>query len=122
MKNKQKSGKQLNKWERKLREEGLYPEPYPEHCLSLENLPGTEYQDIERDWSFVSEVIDSIPWLSSRQKEIFLLKCQGCSLTQIADILRLSPGTVRGYWSRIRKKIIKKNKNILKIPAFLFSQ
>jgi RNA polymerase sigma factor (sigma-70 family) len=98
----------LNKWERKLREEGLYPEPYPEHCLSLENLPDTEYQDIERDWSFVSEVIDSIPWLSSRQKEIFLLKCQGCSLTQIADILRLSPGTVRGYWSRIRKKIIKK--------------
>ncbi len=108
MKNKQKSGKQLNKWEKKLREEGLYPEPYPEHCLSLENLPDTEYQDIERDWSFVSEVIDSIPWLSSRQKEIFLLKCQGCSLTQIADILRLSPGTVRGYWSRIRKKIIKK--------------
>ena len=108
MKNTQKSGKQLNKWEKKLREEGLYPEPYPEHCLSLENLPGTEYQDIERDWSFVSEVIDSIPWLSSRQKEIFLLKCQGCSLTQIADILRLSPGTVRGYWSRIRKKIIKK--------------
>jgi RNA polymerase sigma factor (sigma-70 family) len=108
MKNKQKSEKQLNKWERKLREEGLYPEPYPEHCLSLENLPDTEYQDIERDWSFVSEVIDSIPWLSSRQKEIFLLKCQGCSLTQIADILRLSPGTVRGYWSRIRKKIIKK--------------
>ncbi len=108
MKNKQKSEKQLNKWERKLREEGLYPEPYPEHCLSLKNLPDTEYQDIERDWSFVSEVIDSIPWLSSRQKEIFLLKCQGCSLTQIADILRLSPGTVRGYWSRIRKKIIKK--------------
>ena len=108
MKNKQKSGKQLNKWERKLREEGLYPEPYPEHCLSLENLPDTEYQDTEQDWSFVSEVIDSIPWLSSRQKEIFLLKCQGCSLTQIADILRLSPGTVRGYWSRIRKKIIKK--------------
>ena len=108
MKNKQKSEKQLNKWERKLREEGLYPEPYPEHCLSLESLPDTEYQDIERDWSFVSEVIDSIPWLSSRQKEIFLLKCQGCSLTQIADILRLSPGTVRGYWSRIRKKIIKK--------------
>lgn len=98
----------MNKWEKKLREEGLYPEPYPEHCLSLENLPDTEYQDTEQDWSFVSEVIDSIPWLSSRQKEIFLLKCQGCSLTQIADILRLSPGTVRGYWSRIRKKIIKK--------------
>lgn len=108
MKNKQKSGKQLNKWERKLREEGLYPEPYSNCCLSLESLPDIESQDNEQDWSFVDEIINNINWLSPRQKEIFLLKCQGCSLIQIADILRLSPGTVRGYWARIRKKIIKK--------------
>ena len=107
MKNKQKSGKQLNKWERKLREEGLYPEPYPEHCLSLENLPDTEYQDTEQDWSFVDSIIASIPWLTERQKEIWALKCRGCSINQIAEILKVSRGTVSRILERVEKKIKK---------------
>ena len=105
MKNKQKSGKQLNKWEKKLREEGLYPEPYPEHCLSLESLPDMEFQDIEQDWSFVDSIVASIPWLTERQKEVFALKCGGCSINQIADILKISRGTVSRTLERIEKKI-----------------
>ena len=107
MKNKQKSGKQLNKWERKLREEGLYPEPYPQGGLSLENLPEIPYAGKEEDWSFVDSIIASIPWLTERQKEVFALKCRGYSINQIADILKISRGTVSRTLERIKKKIKK---------------
>ena len=107
MKNKQKSGKQLNKWERKLREEGLYPEPYPQGGLSLENLPEIPYAGKEEDWSFVDSIIASIPWLIERQKEVFALKCRGYSINQIADILKISRGTVSRTLERIKKKIKK---------------
>lgn len=107
MKNKQKSGKQLNKWERKLREEGLYPEPYPQGGLSLENLPEIPYAGKEEDWSFVDSIIASIPWLTERQKEIWALKCRGCSINQIAEILKVSRGTVSRILERVEKKIKK---------------
>jgi len=107
MKNKQKSEKQLNKWERKLREEGLYPEPYPQGGLSLENLPEIPYAGKEEDWSFVDSIIASIPWLTERQKEVFALKCRGYSINQIAETLEVSRGTVSRVLERIKKKIKK---------------
>ena len=98
----------MNKWERKLREEGLYPEPYSQGGLSLEGL-GEEICNIidSSDWSFVDSIIASITWLTERQKEVFALKCRGCSENQIADILRVSRGTVSRTWGTIKKKIKK---------------
>jgi len=97
----------LNKWERKLREEGLYPEPYPQGGLSLENLPEIPYAGKEEDWSFVDSIIASIPWLTERQKEVFALKCRGYSINQIAETLEVSRGTVSRVLERIKKKIKK---------------
>ena len=108
MKRKQGSDrKSLTSWEKKLRSEGLYPEPYSQGGLSLENLPEIPYAGKEEDWSFVDSIIASITWLTERQKEVWALKCRGYSLNQIAEILKVSRGTVSRILERIKKKIKK---------------
>ncbi|NLP33491.1 MAG: sigma-70 family RNA polymerase sigma factor [Oligella ureolytica] len=100
--------KSLTSWEKKLRSEGLYPEPYSQGGLSLEGL-GEEICNIidSSDWSFVDSIIASITWLTERQKEVLALKCRGYSLNQIAEILKVSRGTVSRILERVEKKIKK---------------
>ena len=108
MKRKQASDKKLlTSWEIQLRSEGLYPLPYPKNHISLENLSDVAYEVEEYDWDFVDSIVEDIPWLTRRQKEVFALKCRGCSENQIADILRISRGTVSRTWRVIKKKIKK---------------
>lgn len=99
--------KLLTSWEIQLRSEGLYPLPYPKNHISLENLSDVAYEVEEYDWDFVDSIVEDIPWLTRRQKEVFALKCRGCSENQIADILRISRGTVSRTWRTIKKKIKK---------------
>lgn len=43
--------------------------------------------------------------LTSRQRSILMLRLQGFSDREIAQMLRISPTTVRAHWHRIRQQI-----------------
>ena len=98
--------KSLTSWEKKLRSEGLYPEPYSQGGLSLEGLEEEICNIIDSsDWSFVDSIIASITWLTERQKEVLTLKCRGYSINQIAEALNIKKETVRTVLKRIKRKI-----------------
>lgn len=54
--------------------------------------------------NFAKYIIKRKAWLSKRELEIVELLSLGCSLKQVAGILRLTEGTVKVYSARMRKK------------------
>lgn len=96
----------MSYYESILRRERLYPEPYPENALSLEELQekGFEPSFPRRTSSDTCDTAFCIlrRKLTSRQVRILRLRLQGMSLRQIARVLKVSHETVRRDFQAIR--------------------
>lgn len=95
----------MSYYESILRREGLYPEPYPEGTLSLEELEesGHKLQKVPVtpvDYSACEFAVRSLRCLTSRQRKILRMVVEGKSLREIGRALGISQVAV---WKQLRR-------------------
>lgn len=97
----------LRYYERLLRKEGLYPEPFPEGCASLDDLNeqgALACVNLDVSGVLLRKIKRGV---TSRQYRILKLCVEGRSLREIGRCLGVSEALVRLELQKIKERAIK---------------